>query len=118
MARVAERSQVARNGKIPEVPQQLAPECCPLLTNWFMPSRSAGSVIHHVLQDPRNHGEAPDRGSIFALNRARPPRILCKTRLRDPQRSRDLFWLPDRLATSITVGAKLAVIFDRVSTGG
>src|ERR1700747_3631521 len=37
MAKVAERSQVARNGKIPEVPQELAPECCPLVANWFMP---------------------------------------------------------------------------------
>src|SRR5215831_17908073 len=37
MAKVAECSQVADKGEVPEVPQQLAPECCPLLANWFMP---------------------------------------------------------------------------------
>jgi hypothetical protein len=36
MAKVAERSQVAGDSKISEVPQQLALECCPLLANWFM----------------------------------------------------------------------------------
>jgi len=41
MAKVAERPQVADNGKIPEVPQQLPLECRPLLANWFMPVSAA-----------------------------------------------------------------------------
>jgi hypothetical protein len=31
MAKVAKRSQVADDGEVPEMPQQLAPECRPLL---------------------------------------------------------------------------------------
>jgi hypothetical protein len=34
---IAERSQVADDGEVPEVPQQHARGCCPLLRNWFMP---------------------------------------------------------------------------------
>jgi len=37
MAKVAERSQVADDGEVPQMPQQLASECHPLLTHWFMP---------------------------------------------------------------------------------
>ena len=37
MAKIAERPQVADDGKVPKVPQQFAPKRCPLLWNWFMP---------------------------------------------------------------------------------
>ena len=37
MVKVAERPQVADHGEVSEVPQQLAPECYPLLADWFMP---------------------------------------------------------------------------------
>jgi hypothetical protein len=44
VAKVAERSQVADDGKIPEVPRQLALECCPLLANWFMPLSATEAI--------------------------------------------------------------------------
>jgi hypothetical protein len=58
MAKVAERPQVADEGKIPEVPQQLPLECCPLLTNRFMP------VLAAPLRDALER--APKPGPYFA----------------------------------------------------
>ena len=37
MAKVAQRLGVSGYAEIPKVPQQLPPECHPLLANWFMP---------------------------------------------------------------------------------
>src|SRR5580704_17226269 len=70
MTKVAERSQVADNGKIPEVPQQLPLECRPLLANWFMPvlpapfrdelesspKTACGSLLLHHPESLAGHG--------------------------------------------------------------